>query len=176
MSRWIAYTAFVLLAHPVRTFAPERVAPNDNRRTAGTLSNGVLTIALEARDGVWQPEGDNSRTLSIAAFGEEGKPLSTPGPLIRVPVGTTVRATLRNRLDKPLVVLGFGRTRGVSDSIMVPVNAAVPVSFTATTPGTYYYVGRRAIDPFGLRPVEDGQLNGVIVVDAPNVKRDPAER
>jgi FtsP/CotA-like multicopper oxidase with cupredoxin domain len=176
MSRWTPYVAIILLANSVRPFAAERIAPNDNRRSAGTLSSGELTIALEARDGAWQPEGDNSRTLSVAAFAEEGKPLSTPGPLIRVPVGTTVRATLRNRLDKPLVVLGFGKTRGVSDSVVVPVNGLVPVSFTATTPGTYYYVGRRALDPLGFRPVEDAQLNGVIIVDAPNAKRDPAER
>ena len=98
-------------------------------------------MALEARAGAWRPEGDNGRAVDVAAFAEEGKPLLTPGPLIRVPVGTQIRATVRNRLDKPLIVYGFGKTRGLSDSVIVPVGSATPLSFTATTPGTYYYLG-----------------------------------
>jgi manganese oxidase len=175
MTRWLPLGVFLLLAAEHNApRAPERVSPNDNRRSVGTLSKGVLTIALEAREGAWQPEGDRGRTLDVAAFAEEGKPLLTPGPLVRVPVGTEIRATIRNRLDKPLTVFGFGKTRGATDSVVVPPNAAVPVSFKATTPGTFYYAARRAPDPFGFRPIEDGQLNGIIVVDPPNAKR--AER
>ena len=32
--------------------ALESISPNDNRHAAGTLANGVLTINLEARNGV----------------------------------------------------------------------------------------------------------------------------
>src|SRR5687767_12137939 len=169
MTRVVAFALLTVFAVG-RSMPPvaDTVAPNDNRRPAGTLSNGVLTVALEARAGVWHPEGDKGRSLDVAAFSEEGKALSTPGPLIRVPVGTEIRATVRNRLDKPLIVYGFGKTRGASDSIIVPVNAASPVSFKATTPGTYYYVAKRGVDPFGGRNPEDGQLHGVIVVDPPN--------
>jgi manganese oxidase len=176
MSRWISCIACVLVIAPARPDPVERVLPNDNRQTAGALANGVLSLTLEARTGTWHPEGDRGRALTIAAFAEAGKPLSTPGPLIRVPVGTTIRATIRNRLDQPLVVSGFGATRGLSDSVVVPVNAATPVSFTATTPGTYYYAAKRGTDVLGGRTVEDAQLHGVIVVDPPNAKRDPAER
>jgi len=175
--RWITYAALAALGvGPATPPALDNVTPNDNRRSAGTLANGVLTVAIEARTGVWQPEGERGRTLEVAAFSEEGQPLSTPGPVIRVSVGTTVRATVRNRLDKPLIVYGLGKTRGLSDSVIVPVNAATPVSFTPTAPGTYYYLAKRGVDVIGGRPAEDGQLQGVIVVDAPNVRRDPAER
>src|SRR5688572_16547480 len=177
MTRVVAFALLTVFAVG-RSTPPlaETVAPNDNRRAAGTLANGVLTVALEARPGVWHPEGDKGRSLEVAAFSEEGKALSTPGPLIRVPVGTEIRATVRNRLDKPLIVYGFGKTRGASDSIIVPVNAASPVSFKATTPGTYYYVAKRGVDPFGGRNPEDGQLHGVIVVDPPNASRNRADR
>src|SRR5215218_4421842 len=135
MTRWITLGALLLGAveHSSRAAraAADTIAANDNRRGAGSLSSGVLTVALEARDGSWHPEGDRGRALDVAAFAEEGKPLSTPGPLIRVPVGTEIRATVRNRLDKPLIVYGFGKTRGLSDSVIVPVNSATPVSFKA---------------------------------------------
>jgi FtsP/CotA-like multicopper oxidase with cupredoxin domain len=128
----------------------------------------VLTVKLEAREGLWRPEGENGRAIPVAAWAEEGKPLSNPGPLIRVPVGTEVHATIHNTLGKPLIVSGFGKTRGPSDSVIVPVNGRTNVSFIATSPGTYYYMGRRGVGPFGLRPDGDFQLNGAILVDPPN--------
>ena len=176
MTRWTLSLAVFLFLGPTKPPAVETIAPNDNRHTAGTLGNGVLTVALEAREGAWHPEGDSGRALAVAAFAEEGKPLSTPGPLIRVPVGTTVRATIRNRLDRPIVVLGFGKTRGMSDSVTVAANAVAPMTFTPTAPGTYYYVARRGVDMFGGRAPDDAQLHGVIIVDPPGVKPDPAER
>jgi len=180
MTRWIAYAVLACLgslaAGPATPRAPDSIVPNDNRQTAGTLRNGVLTVAIEARTGVWRPEGDSGRALDVAAFAEAGKALSTPGPVLRVPLGTEIRATIRNRLDRPLTVYGFGKTRGQSDSVVVPVNATTPVRFKATAPGTYYYLGKRGVDPFGLRLVEDMQLHGVIVVDPPDAPRTPDDR
>ncbi len=148
--------------------APESIAANDNRHVAGSLAGKVFTVKLEAREGLWRPEGENGRAIPVAAFAEEGKPLTNPGPLIRVPVGTEVRATIHNTLAKPLIVSGLGKTRGMSDSVIVPANGRVNVSFTAATPGTYYYVGRRGVGPFGTRPDGDFELNGAVVVDPPN--------
>ena len=90
MQRWTLSLAVLLFVGPTKPSPVETIAPNANRQTAGTLANGVMTVALEAREGAWHPEGDNGRSLMVAAFAEEGKPLSTPGPVIRVPVGTTV--------------------------------------------------------------------------------------
>jgi len=160
----------LLLAGMSAPRAPESISPNDNRHSAGTLANGVLTIKLEARAGVWRPEGENSRAIEVAAWAEEGKALSTPGPVIRVPVGTEVRATVHNTFDRPLSVYGLGKTRGMSDSVVVAPNSTRSVQFKATTPGTYYYTGKRGDGPFGLRPSDDSQLNGVIVVDPPNAR------
>ena len=113
MQRWIMYAALFLVGGGTKPFADTAVAPNDNRHSAGVLENGALTVSLEAREGRWYPEGDGGRALNVAAFAEEGKALSTPGPLIRVTAGTTVRATIHNALDKPLTVFGFGKTRGI---------------------------------------------------------------
>ena len=147
---------------------PESIAPNDNRHAGGSLGGKVYRIKLEAREGLWRPEGENGRAIPVAAFAEEGKDLTNPGPLIRVPVGTEVHATIHNTLSKPLIVAGFGKTRGMSDSVIVKPDERASVSFTATTPGTYYYVGRRGVGAFGARPDGDFELNGVIVVDPPN--------
>jgi manganese oxidase len=180
MTKWIACAALVALGSlagaATRPPAADRIVPNDNRRSGGTLKHGVLALALEARTGVWRPEGDSGRALDVAAFGEAGKALSTPGPVIRVPLGTAIHATVRNRLDRPLTVYGFGKVQGQPDSVTIPVNGTVPVEFKATAPGTYYYYAKRGVDPIGLRLVEDMQLHGVIVVDPPNAPRVPADR
>ena len=171
MTRWIAYAVLaVLLERPALPTA-ETVRSNDNRNSAGTLSNGVLTVALEARSGVWYPEGEKGRALDVAAFAEVGKTLLTPGPVIRAPLGTTVRITIRNSLDKPLGIGGLGSQRGAADSTTIGVGETKQFSFTASTVGTYYYLGKRGPGPvFAGRNNEDGQLNGMLVVDPPNGK------
>src|SRR5215831_10574017 len=176
MQKWITYAALVLVGGAMQPFTAATVAPNDNRSSAGILEWGVLNVTLEARFGLWYPEGGDGHALRVAAFAEEGDELTTPGPLIRVTVGTTVRATLLNRLDQPLVVLGFGKTRGLADSVIVPADGQTVVSFTATVPGTYYYAAHRAAEPSGGRTPDDSQLNGVIIVDPPNATPDPNER
>jgi FtsP/CotA-like multicopper oxidase with cupredoxin domain len=161
-----------IAAGTARRTVVETISANDNRRAAGTLSNGVLVVALEAREGNWQPEGPNGSAVSVAAWAEEGHALSVPGPLIRVPVGTDVRATLRNTLDEPLTVFGFGKARGLTDSVVIPARASRNVQFDATTPGTFYYMGRRrVVPPFNARAADDMQLVGAIVVDSANAPR-----
>jgi manganese oxidase len=179
MMRPTASLMLVTLALFVARFAtplsPEHVTANDNRQVAGTLAGGVLTVALEARHGVWRPEGDSGRALDAAAFAEVGHPLSTPGPLIRVHAGTEVHTTIHNALEMPLVVFGFG-AHGASDSITIAAGGTSDVRFTPNVAGTFYYVGRRAASSPGPRAREDMQLNGVIVVDPAGAHVDPAER
>jgi FtsP/CotA-like multicopper oxidase with cupredoxin domain len=124
-----------------------RIAANDNRQSGGRLKNDTFRIRLEARTGQWLPEGDAGKSLDVAAWAEVGKPMQNPGPLIRVPEGTEVRASLRNTLAKPLTVYGFGTTRGVTDSVTLEPGATREVSFTATTAGTYYYAGKTVAGP-----------------------------
>jgi FtsP/CotA-like multicopper oxidase with cupredoxin domain len=170
----VRFLPLVLLATACGARAPSgRIHPNDNRQSAGTLKDGVLTVALEVRSAGWQPEGREGRTLdSVAAFGEPGKAPSTPGPLLRVPAGTRITGTLTNTLARPLTVFGLGKTRGMSDSLVAGPGATATFEFTASDPGTYYYLARSGLDPAGLRLPEDTQLNGVIVVDGPNPEPD----
>ena len=161
--------------------SPEPTAPtisfNDNRWPAGRLENGVLTLRLEARDGMWYPEGETGPGLPVAAFAEEGGPLQNPGPLIRVPAGTDVRVTLRNSLAKPLTVFGLGPRRGLAgDTVRVEPGGVREVRFTATEPGTYYYAGKTGRAPILGRSTEDTQLNGAIVVDPPGGATDHGDR
>ena len=147
--------------------APERIETSDNRQPAGRLEGGVLTVRLEARNGVWYPEGPSHYGVAVAAFAEEGKPLQNPGPLVRVKAGTEVRAFVRNSLDKPLTLFGLAETRGLAaDSFVVESGAVREVRFRAKEPGTYYYAGKTSKASVFGRVGDDSQLNGAIVVDS----------
>jgi hypothetical protein len=83
------------------------VTINDNRRAAGVLDKNTLTLELRAGVGLWRPEGDAGPALRIEAFGERGAPLTVPSPLVRVPEGTEVVATIHNNLESLMRVFGF---------------------------------------------------------------------
>src|SRR5260370_12410869 len=92
--RVLFLVAILPVALTVLCFAEDlpRIAANNNRTPAGELTGGVLTIKLELRQGRWQPENENGGALTVYAFGEAGRTLQNPGPLIRVPQGTDVHA------------------------------------------------------------------------------------
>ena len=157
--------------------AVDQIAINDNRAAAGTLERGVLTIRLDARTGEWHPDGDAARGITLRAFGEEGKPLQIPGPLIRVPKGTEIRAFVRNSLESTLIVRGL-YTRGAAgmDTVQVAPGTVREVRFTATAPGTFYYWA--TTDPsaaLGGRGM-DSQLSGALVVDTGATLGPPRDR
>ena len=70
----LAVAAVVCSMSPAKR-ATESIATNDNRASAGTLKNGVLTIPLEAREGEWHPDRAADPGIVLRAFGERGKPL-----------------------------------------------------------------------------------------------------
>ncbi len=146
------------------------IQSNDNRTPAGTVTNGVLNVRLEAKIGDLQPEGEHNPAITVFAFGEEDRPLQAPGPLIRVSAGTPVHVTLRNSLPKSLRVRGLSARPGL-DSIDLAPGATRDVSFTPMTPGTYYYWGRTEGDRSGAGFWNDGQLAGALIVDPPGGKR-----
>ncbi|MGH7629234.1 MAG: hypothetical protein ACREOF_07560, partial [Gemmatimonadales bacterium] len=106
---------------PAVSPAVERIVANSNRRPAGRLRNGVLTIKLELRTGLFRPYADDGQGVVVQAFGEAGRPLEIPGPLIRVPEGTVIHATIRNTLrDSTLVLYGLQTRPGrIEDTIQV---------------------------------------------------------
>ena len=153
----------ILIAEP----GDERLVANSNQTPAGRFAEGQLTIRLEAATGEWYPEENDGPALKVAAFREEGRRLSTPGPLLRVPEGTEINATVYNRLDQPLTVHGLrGRPGDAKEILIVPSGESREIHFLAGAPGTYFYWGsRNAAENLVQRRAEDGQLNGAFVVD-----------
>ena len=160
-----------------------RADANDNRRAVGTLRDGVLTVALEARVATWHPDGDQLPGTSVEAFGEVGRNPSVPGPLVRVPAGTEIRASLRNSIEGDTITfyiparLSRGAPPDQLDSLVVPPGETRPLRITATRPGTYLYravSGRRGTGRAALRI--DGLLGGALVVDSAGATGAPRDR
>ena len=144
------------------------IIANQNHARAGELRDGILTIKLEIATGDWYPESDNGLALSVYAFGESGKPLQNPGPLIRVPQGTEIRASLHNALAIPVTIHGLGERRRDNDPVVhIAPGAVAEAQFIATKPGLYLYWGATEIDDLKLRNSVDAELSGAIVVDPP---------
>jgi FtsP/CotA-like multicopper oxidase with cupredoxin domain len=162
-------------APPTTRRSAERVAANDNRRAAGTLRDGVLTVRLEARVGAWHPDGDDAPGADVPAFAEVGKPPQIPGPLLRVVAGTRVSATVRNSLPNDTLVVHGLHSRGAPPASPAPIRLAPleqrEVTFRLDATGTFYYWGTTMGRELRYRTREDAQLSGAIVVDEPGAGR-----
>lgn len=159
----------------------EEVTINNNRKPAGKFIGGVYYISLEARTGNWFPETRDGKPIKIKAFAEEGKPLQVPGPLIRVPEGTEIRATIRNRLDEPIVLYGFiTRPGNFTESATIRSGETREIKFNAGAAGTFLYTVRdndeKLIPPAIIAPFLNSQLYGAFIIDTANQKPDPKER
>ena len=149
------------------------IAINDNLRPAGIPNGGTLMLSLRAAAGLWRPEGEKGPALEIEAFGEDGSSLTIPAPLIRVPEGTEVAATVRNELTRPLRVFGMCERGGEACApLEVPPGQARLVTFLAGRPGTYHYWATTTGMPLPFRAVGDTQLSGAFIVDPAGI--DPA--
>lgn len=144
------------------------VLPNDNRSPAGHLAHDTLELHLVVGMAVWRPEADSGPSIEVAAFGEEGKSPQVPGPLIRVPAGTVIAATIRNQLaDSTLRIYGLvTRPATVHDSVIIPPGESRSVTFPAGAPGSYLYWASLGASK-GERDAEREQLAGAFVVDPP---------
>jgi FtsP/CotA-like multicopper oxidase with cupredoxin domain len=156
----------------------DSVVPNDNRRPAGLLHDGVLRVTLTAGNARWRPDLDVDTMMTVQAFAGEDGVARIPGPLIRATSGTAVRITLRNALgDSTLIVHGLrAGSHTAADTVHVAPGATRVVEFRATRPGTYFYWGTRSGRPINKRWGRDSQLTGVIVIDPAERKPDPRER
>jgi FtsP/CotA-like multicopper oxidase with cupredoxin domain len=146
------------------------ILANDNRVPAGVLSHGVLRIALDARNGLWYPDGPNGVDLPVEAFGESGRAPQIPGPLVRVPVGTEVVARIRNSMPGTLLSLHgmTDRPAAADGPFDVRYGQERTVRFRAGAVGTYFYWGTTTGNGVGNRTGRDTQLSGAIVVDDPH--------
>ena len=148
-----------------------RAQANDNRRTAGTLRDRVLTVRLVARRARWHPEEEDGPSLVADAFGEEGRPLTIPAPLIRVPAGTHLVVHVRNELPDTLLLFGL-RSRAASDTVRVAPGAAVETRAAAPPPGAYLYRGATLVKGEIIDRGYGQQLAGALVVDGPRPRPD----
>ena len=142
------------------------IIPNDNRLAAGFLrDDGVLVLNLRAGVGEWRPEGPSGRRIRIEAFGEDGRSLAVPAPLIRVPEGTEIIAVVRNDLTHALRVHGLcDRLAGCKPADINP-GRSVELRFRSGPPGTYTYWATTTGAPQQFRGADDTQLSGAFVVD-----------
>ena len=163
-------------AHAQETAGPKplqaalpRIEANRNLSPAGQLQDGVLTVRLEIRAGDWHPEAETGPTVVVQAFAEEGRGLQIPGPLIRVPEGTEVRATVRNVLDKGTArVYGLhGRPGDGKQPLEIPAGEIREIRFKLTSPGTYHYWATTTGTHLESRFFADSQLSGALIVDPP---------
>jgi FtsP/CotA-like multicopper oxidase with cupredoxin domain len=159
------------------------IALNDNLIPAGHLSKGALTVALEIREGDWHLLGPGKAPGRVLAFAETGHPLQIPGPMIRVPKGTVIRATVTNRSDIALVVRGLASRRTAPmDSLLLAPGATGEARFEADAEGTYYYWAGAAGRSMGAGPLarrlffHDSQLRGAFIVDPPGTRGPPRDR
>jgi FtsP/CotA-like multicopper oxidase with cupredoxin domain len=173
-----AYVGFRWLQLIIRQFLPvvigivsssagqlPRIETNQNHTAAGVLRDGVLTIRLEIAKGEWHPEADDGMALSVYAFGEAGHPLQNPGPLIRVPQGTEIRASIHNSLPVSIAVHGLADAGVDNAPLNLMPDAVQQISFKATTPGLYVYWGASENEDMRQRHGIDSELTGAFVVD-----------
>ncbi|HEX2723286.1 MAG TPA: multicopper oxidase domain-containing protein, partial [Gemmatimonadaceae bacterium] len=149
---------------------PSVVVANDNRRPAGTLKNDTLRIDLTLQTARWYPEAADGPFVDLPVFAEVGQKPQIPAPLIRVPVGTTIVASIRNTLpDSVLWVRGLTTRPAKPDSTPVKPGELRTFTFSAGAPGTYLYnatpgsIIRPA--PGVPRSAEAEQLSGALIVD-----------
>lgn len=143
------------------------IVANDNRTPAGTLAGKTLALDLDVTTGRWFPDGPQAPSVVLQAFAERGHAPQTPGPLVRVPVGTDIRIRLRNTLaNGTLVVHNLVDLPSTHDRpIAIPSGTERIVRFRAYAPGTYYYWATTTAKNFDERAGDDAQLSGAIVVD-----------
>jgi FtsP/CotA-like multicopper oxidase with cupredoxin domain len=145
---------------------------NDNQKPAGKLSNGILAISLEARPTMFYPEGTSAPGIPVYGFAESGRNVSVPGPLIRVPAGTEIRATIKNALTKMIRIRGLDdHAAAALDTFDIEPGATRVITFRADIPGTFYYWGRTEDDRESRGYSADSQLMGAFIVDEPGARR-----
>jgi FtsP/CotA-like multicopper oxidase with cupredoxin domain len=150
------------------------IIANQNRRTAGILTNGLLNVQLELRSGTWHPEANDGPQLFVQTFGEVGQAAQIPGPLLRMPEGTTVHATVANKLKMKATVYGLNTRPGDAEmGVEIPPGESHEFNFAAGAAGTYYYWARTT-EPLKtkfrtvVQPMRaDAYLNGAFIVDPP---------
>jgi FtsP/CotA-like multicopper oxidase with cupredoxin domain len=166
--------AILLIAGSAAAQELPRIAVNDNRATGGTMDGGVLRIHMEIGEGRWFPEAEDGNSVVVQAFAEEGHPLQIPGPMLRVPLGTEIIATVRNGLRAATAQLHglYSHPAEKPEPVAIPAGESREFRFRADVSGTYHYWASTTGAPRNLRFDADVHLSGVLIVDAPGAPTD----
>ena len=152
------------------------IAANDNRKPAGELKDGVLNVNLELHPARWYAEAPDGVYEDGYAFSEQGESPQSPGPLLRVPQGTRVHASIHNFLRLTAKIYGLHSHPGHADDfIEVRAGETREVQFNAGEPGTYLYwatTSNAHLDRLEERQGEETLLTGAFVVDRLGVRDD----
>ena len=163
-----------VVAPPPRLPLPRPVANapltevNDNRRPAGTRTNGTLSLALDIVEAAFQAEGPHDPVVRALAFAESGKAPQVPAPLLRAPLGTTVHLTLRNRSDSAIMIGGLRPSLPADrDTVHVAAGATREITFRLDRVGNFFYWGvLKGLTSYEDRYWLDSQLTGALIVDS----------
>ena len=174
----------VLVPSPPRMPLPRPAASaplatiNDNRVAAGRLEKGVLTVALDVVTAAWRPEGPDDPVVPVLALAERGKAPQVPGPLLRAPVGTRVRLTLRNLADTAVMLSGFRHALpAADDTVQLARGATRTLEFRLDSVGSYFYWGvMKGLRHWRQRDWYDSQLTGALIVDSAGAPARPRDR
>lgn len=186
--RFLAIGFFLTTASGVLGENIPPASSNDNRTPAGILRNRVLSIRLEVRRAAWYPQEDGKANAVVDSFAEEGHTPQIPGPLIRVPEGTEIAASVRNLLDHAIYIHGFGPRPGANqlppappagsppkedtNTLEIAAGSAREVRFNPGPAGSYYYWASSDRKPMLLRPAPASLLSGALIVDRPGASTD----
>src|SRR5262245_8284058 len=156
----------VPLPHPAANAPIASV--NSNRVAMGRLTGKTLTASLDIVEAGYQPEGEHDPVVRILAFAEPGKGPTVPGPLLRAPVGTTVRLTVHNRSDSAVFLAGLRRSMPAEkDTVQLAAGATREIVFQLDRTGNYFYwAALKGLSSSEERNWLDSQLNGAFVVDS----------
>jgi FtsP/CotA-like multicopper oxidase with cupredoxin domain len=135
-----------------------------------------LVLRLSVKRAVWHLDRDSDPGIPMLAFAEEGGTPLIPGPLVRVPVGTVIDASVRNTLERDTLVIHGLTAPGTADPLVVPPGATAIRRFTASRIGTYLYWGTTTRAPLIARYGEDSNLGAAFVVDPPGGRGSSADR
>src|ERR1700720_802937 len=107
---WTLLLPLALLASP--SSAAEQsplpvIVANDNRTPSGNLKDSILNLRLELRQARWYAEAADGVYEDVYAFAEQGHPPQSSGPLLRMPQGTRIHASLHNLLPLAAKVYGL---------------------------------------------------------------------
>jgi FtsP/CotA-like multicopper oxidase with cupredoxin domain len=156
----------------VRKSSPIAVLPNDNRTSAGEWSGDTLRVQLRAAMARWYPESDSGPFIETAAFAADERAAQVPGPLIRAPAGTTIRAVVLNTLRDTLLVIGLrGPAEVAPDTLRLPPGAVDSVETLVRAPGSFMYYGHTVTNGRMQLRGPGEQLSGAFVVDSTPARR-----